>query len=181
MTALHRVDRDLPQRLFAGQDVRQRDWPGPFDVAAIRKDFPILHQQVHGKPLAWLDNAATTQKPQSVIDALSHFYAHDNSNIHRGAPYPGGPLHRRLRAGAAEGPGLSGRIVGQGNHFRPRQHGRHQSGRPDLWPQVPAAGRRDRSLHARTPRQHRALADGRQGERRRAAGHSGYRSRRNHA
>jgi cysteine desulfurase/selenocysteine lyase len=56
-----------------------------FDVAAIRKDFPALDQEVHGEPLAWLDNAATTQKPQSVIDALSRFYAHDNSNIHRGA------------------------------------------------------------------------------------------------
>ena len=56
-----------------------------FDVAAIRRDFPVLHQNVHGKPLVWFDNAATTQKPQSVIDALSHFYAHDNSNIHRGA------------------------------------------------------------------------------------------------
>ncbi|MCE9544773.1 MAG: cysteine desulfurase [Planctomycetia bacterium] len=57
----------------------------PFDVAAIRRDFPALHQQVHGHPLAWLDNAATTQKPQSVIDAISDFYEHDNSNIHRGA------------------------------------------------------------------------------------------------
>lgn len=57
----------------------------PLDVPAIRKDFPILHQQIHGKPLVWLDNAATTQKPQSVIDALSQFYARDNSNIHRGA------------------------------------------------------------------------------------------------
>jgi len=57
----------------------------PFDVAAIRRDFPILHQEIHGRPLAWLDNAATTQKPQCVIDALSRFYAHDNSNIHRGA------------------------------------------------------------------------------------------------
>ena len=59
--------------------------PPPLDVPAIRRDFPILHQHVHGKPLVWLDNAATTQKPQSVIDALAHFYAHDNSNIHRGA------------------------------------------------------------------------------------------------
>ncbi len=57
----------------------------PFDVAAIRQDFPILHQQIHGKPLIWMDNAATTQKPQSVIDAVSQFYARDNSNIHRGA------------------------------------------------------------------------------------------------
>ncbi|HVU87497.1 MAG TPA: cysteine desulfurase [Pirellulales bacterium] len=57
----------------------------PFDVAAIRKDFPILQQRVHGKPIAWFDNAATTQKPQEVIDAVSRFYEQDNSNIHRGA------------------------------------------------------------------------------------------------
>jgi cysteine desulfurase/selenocysteine lyase len=57
----------------------------PFDVQTIRRDFPILQERVHGKPLVWLDNAATTQKPQSVIDRLSHFYAHENSNIHRAA------------------------------------------------------------------------------------------------
>ncbi|HEY4263214.1 MAG TPA: cysteine desulfurase, partial [Schlesneria sp.] len=57
----------------------------PFDVASIRKDFPVLNQQVHGKPLVWLDNAATTQKPQSVIDSISNYYSKDNSNIHRGA------------------------------------------------------------------------------------------------
>ncbi|MCE2727180.1 MAG: cysteine desulfurase [Planctomycetaceae bacterium] len=62
-----------------------RAFSGGFDVAAVRRDFPILAQRVHGKPLAWFDNAATTQKPQVVIDALAHFYAHDNSNIHRGA------------------------------------------------------------------------------------------------
>jgi cysteine desulfurase/selenocysteine lyase len=56
-----------------------------FDVNAIRKDFPILHQKVNGKDLIWFDNAATTQKPQQVIDALKHFYEHDNSNIHRAA------------------------------------------------------------------------------------------------
>jgi len=56
-----------------------------FDVQAIRRDFPILQERVHGKPLIWLDNAATTQKPQSVIDRLSYFYAHENSNIHRAA------------------------------------------------------------------------------------------------
>ncbi len=56
-----------------------------FQVEAIRRDFPILQERVHGKPLIWLDNAATTQKPQSVIDRLSHFYAHENSNIHRAA------------------------------------------------------------------------------------------------
>jgi cysteine desulfurase/selenocysteine lyase len=56
-----------------------------FNVQAIRRDFPILQERVHGKPLIWLDNAATTQKPQSVIDRLNHFYAHENSNIHRAA------------------------------------------------------------------------------------------------
>jgi cysteine desulfurase/selenocysteine lyase len=54
------------------------------DVTAIRKDFPILAQQVHGKPLVYLDNAATSQKPKCVIEALTRFYQMDNANIHRG-------------------------------------------------------------------------------------------------
>ena len=57
----------------------------PFDVNAIKRDFPILKELVHGRPLIWLDNAATTQKPQAVIDRLSYFYQHENSNIHRAA------------------------------------------------------------------------------------------------
>jgi SufS family cysteine desulfurase len=56
-----------------------------FQVEAVRQDFPILHQAVHGKPLIWLDNAATTQKPRQVIEALTRFYERDNSNVHRGA------------------------------------------------------------------------------------------------
>lgn len=56
----------------------------PFDVDAIRKDFPTLHQQVSGQPLVYLDNGASTHKPQSVIDAISNFYTNDNSNVHRG-------------------------------------------------------------------------------------------------
>lgn len=56
-----------------------------FDVASIRRDFPILQERVNGHPLIWLDNAATTQKPQSVIDRISYFYEHENSNIHRAA------------------------------------------------------------------------------------------------
>jgi cysteine desulfurase/selenocysteine lyase len=57
----------------------------PFDVNAIRRDFPILQERVNGRQLVWFDNAATTQKPQAVIDRLSYFYAHENSNIHRAA------------------------------------------------------------------------------------------------
>ncbi|RWA16265.1 hypothetical protein MBRU_09150 [Mycolicibacterium brumae DSM 44177] len=56
-----------------------------FDVNAVRADFPILAETVNGHPLIWFDNAATTQKPQAVIDRLAHFYAHENSNIHRAA------------------------------------------------------------------------------------------------
>jgi cysteine desulfurase / selenocysteine lyase len=55
-----------------------------FDVEAVRKDFPILERKVHGKPLVYLDNAATTQKPHQVIDALVHYYEYYNANIHRG-------------------------------------------------------------------------------------------------
>jgi cysteine desulfurase/selenocysteine lyase len=54
------------------------------DVVAIRAQFPALDQDVHGKPLVYLDNAATTQKPQAVIDAIRRYYEHDNANIHRG-------------------------------------------------------------------------------------------------
>jgi len=57
---------------------KQVDW------SALRKDFPILDQQVHGKPLIYFDNAATSQKPRAVIDALVHYYERDNANVHRG-------------------------------------------------------------------------------------------------
>jgi cysteine desulfurase / selenocysteine lyase len=53
-------------------------------AAAVRQDFPILHQDIHGHPLVYLDNAATSQKPQAVLDALMHYYGFDNANVHRG-------------------------------------------------------------------------------------------------
>ena len=55
-----------------------------FDVTAIRKDFPILSRKVNGNSLVYLDNAATSQKPQQVIDAIVSYYSHYNANIHRG-------------------------------------------------------------------------------------------------
>jgi cysteine desulfurase / selenocysteine lyase len=57
----------------------------PFDPNVIKRDFPILQERIHGRPLVWLDNAATTQKPQVVIDRVSHYYERENSNVHRGA------------------------------------------------------------------------------------------------
>jgi cysteine desulfurase/selenocysteine lyase len=56
-----------------------------YDAHAVKRDFPILNERVHGKRLVWLDNAATTHKPRSVIERLSYFYEHENSNIHRAA------------------------------------------------------------------------------------------------
>jgi cysteine desulfurase/selenocysteine lyase len=56
----------------------------PIDVNLVRRDFPILERTVHGRPLVYLDNAATTQKPRAVIDALVHYYENYNANIHRG-------------------------------------------------------------------------------------------------
>jgi cysteine desulfurase/selenocysteine lyase len=53
-------------------------------AAKVRADFPILHQQIHGHPLVYLDNAATSQKPIAVLNALQHYYEHDNANVHRG-------------------------------------------------------------------------------------------------
>jgi cysteine desulfurase/selenocysteine lyase len=61
--------------------------PAPLDVARIREDFPILRRRIRGKPLVYLDNAATSQKPQAVIDAITRFYALENANIHRGVHY----------------------------------------------------------------------------------------------
>lgn len=55
------------------------------DVPLIRRDFPILEERINGRPLVWLDNAATTQKPRAVVERLAYFYAHENSNVHRAA------------------------------------------------------------------------------------------------
>ena len=58
---------------------------GSKTLAQIRGDFPILSEQINGHPLVWLDNGATTQRPQAVIDRLKYYYGHENSNVHRGA------------------------------------------------------------------------------------------------
>ena len=73
---------DSPPR--GRQDRQTSASPADFDVARIRQDFPILAELVRGKPLVYLDNAATTQKPRAVIDAVSRYYEESNANIHRG-------------------------------------------------------------------------------------------------
>lgn len=67
-----------------GSPIREDPAAAPFDVEAVRAQFPILRQEFYGRPLVYLDSAATTQKPQVVIDAISNFYANDNASVHRG-------------------------------------------------------------------------------------------------
>jgi cysteine desulfurase / selenocysteine lyase len=71
------IQKDLAKRMESVS--------APFDVNLVRRDFPILQERVNGRQIIWLDNAATTQKPQAVIDRLKYFYEHENSNIHRAA------------------------------------------------------------------------------------------------
>ena len=59
----------------------------PYDVMAVRRDFPILSREVYGKPLVYLDNGASAQKPQAVIDAVTKAYSHEYANVHRGLHY----------------------------------------------------------------------------------------------
>ncbi|HVT97283.1 MAG TPA: cysteine desulfurase [Acidobacteriaceae bacterium] len=73
--------------MSAATAVPIREKAASFDVDRIRRDFPILHTKVHGHPLVYLDNAATSQKPQAVIDALVRYYQGENANIHRGVHY----------------------------------------------------------------------------------------------
>ena len=68
----------------------------PYDVEAIRRDFPILAREVYGKPLVYLDNAASAQKPQAVIDAITHAYGREYANVHRGLHFLSNGGDRRL-------------------------------------------------------------------------------------
>ena len=74
-----------PQPAGLGTPAVQSETPAamPLDVAKIREDFPLLHQMVNGHPLVYLDTAATSQKPQVVIDSLVNYYTTKNSNVHR--------------------------------------------------------------------------------------------------
>jgi len=104
---------------------------------------------MNGRPLVWLDNAATTQKPQAVIDRLKYFYEHENSNVHRAAHELAARGHRRLRRCSREGSGVSGSRVDQRDRLRARRHRGNQPGRPELGPAEHRHRRRDRDQLAR--------------------------------
>ena len=169
------------QRLSVGRAdptaARGRSMCPPF-----ARTFPILRQQVHGKPLAWFDNAATTQKPQSVIDAISHFYAQRQLEHPPRRAHAGGPRDRRLRAGPR-------RRCRRSSARRRSRRSSSSAARPRASTSIAQTyGRKflqpgDEIVlsHARASRQHRSLADDRQGKGGRAARHPGERSRRDHA
>ena len=72
----------------------------------MRRDFPVLQRKVHGKPLVYLDNAATSQKPQAVIDTLVRYYSEFNANIHRGIHHLSEEATRAYEDARAQGAGL---------------------------------------------------------------------------
>ena len=143
----------------------------PFDLEAIRRDFPILKREVHGKPLVYLDNAATSQKPVQVIAEITRYYRDSNANIHRGVhtlsqeatePYEG--VREKLRA-----------LINAPTRRRDRLH-RSTTESLNLvahgWARhAPAGRRRGGTLRDRAPLEHRAVADAARRERHRAALH----------
>ena len=129
-----------------------------FDPVRAREDFPILRQRVHGRPLVYLDNAATTQKPRAVIDAVSRYYEEDNANVHRGVHL----LSERATRRYEEARVTVARFIGAADphevifvrgtteavNLVAQTFGRTRVG----------AGRRGARHRARAPLQHRALA-----------------------
>ena len=131
---------------------------GAWDVERIREDFPVLRQTVNGKPLVYLDNAASSQVPQVVIDRGSIYLEHEHSNIHRGVHYePKG--NYRLRGRARESETLHKRARSTRVHLRTWYDRRHQSGNAGLRTEVYQRSRRDHHHCDGTPRQYRSLAD----------------------
>ena len=99
----------------------------------LRADFPILGRQVHGKPLVYLDNAATSQKPQAVIDALSRYYEEENSNIHRGVHYLSERATEEYEAARKTIQHFLNAARCRRNYFCARRDRGHQLGRANLW------------------------------------------------
>ena len=112
--------------------------PPAFDVERIRQDFPILGRRIREHPLVYLDNAATTQKPRQVLDALARYYSAGNANIHRGvytlSEEATAAYGRRARQGAA----VRQRPRVARDHLHAQLHREHQPGGAQL---RPAAGR----------------------------------------
>ena len=129
-----------------------------FDVERVRADFPLLRQQVNGKPLVYLDNGATSQKPQCVIDELVRYYTTENANVHRG-------VHTLSQLATDDYEGARSKVRRFLNAADDREIIYTRARRKEsTWWHRPSggrtsAGRRDRRLQHGAPLQHRPLAD----------------------
>ena len=131
---------------------------GAYDVNRIRADFPILATKVYGKPLVYLDNAASAQKPQAVLDRLNQVYTSQYANVHRGLHYLANEATEGYE-GAREKVAAFLNAAPQGrDHLHPQRHRGDQSCRLYVRPRAHQGRRRDHSLDHGAPLQHRALA-----------------------
>ena len=135
-----------------------------YDVEAVRRDFPILETTVHGKPLVYLDSAASAQKPRAVIEAERSLYERYYSNIHRGVHQLSVLSTDAYEEARDDRPALPERPGEPGGDLRPRHHRGDQPRGPDLGPEEREGGRRGAHLRPRAPLEHRALADALRGE-----------------
>ncbi len=129
-----------------------------FDVAKVRKDFPILSRQVYGKPLVYLDNAASAQKPQAVLDALQRAYGEDYANVHRGLHFLANASTDNYEGARKAAARFLNAASDQEIVFTKNATEGDQSGGAVLRRHAHRRGRRDRAHHHGAPFQHRALA-----------------------
>ncbi len=131
---------------------------GAYDVARVREDFPALAMKVYGKPLVYLDNAASAQKPTAVLDRMTEAYKSEYANVHRGLHYLANAATEAYEGGRAK----VAKFLNAAAHRRDRLHPqRHRGDQPRgvvLGRAQHQGGRRDRDLDHGAPLQHRALA-----------------------
>ena len=126
--------------------------------SALRADFPILDQQVHGQPLIYFDNAATTQKPRAVLDALRHYYEHDNANVHRGIHELSNRATAAFEAARTRAALFSTRAA-RTRSFSRAAPPRASISSPQAWGATQPQSRRHDSAHGDgAPQQHRPVA-----------------------
>ena len=128
----------------------------PYDVEAIRRDFPILARTVYGKPLVYLDNGASAQKPKAVIDAITHAYTDEYANVHRGLHFLSNAATEKYEEAREIGPPLPQCRAYRRDHLHQERHRGDQPRRGELRHGL-RRGRRDRALDHGAPLQHRAV------------------------
>ena len=141
-----------------------RTSPGASTSRACGRTFRSCGGQVHGRPLVYLDNAATTQKPQVVLDALSRYYTEQNANVHRGVHHLSEVATEAYDGARGEGAALLQRRERSRDHLHAQRDREHQPRRACVRPAEAAGRRRSPDLRHGAPLEHRAVADGLRGD-----------------